>query len=104
MDVQSQQTYCIDFIIFKVLEYLTVLSMFEINVTSGERITVTCYFVLQLLAEEKAVSERNALERDNAEREARQNETKVRTAISSEREFSPCFISLQLIVDSSLCM
>ncbi|XP_031573966.1 myosin-10-like [Actinia tenebrosa] len=31
----------------------------------------------QLLAEEKAVSERYSLERDNAEREARQNETKV---------------------------
>lgn len=37
-----------------------------------------CLFsVLQLLAEEKAVSEKNAMERDNAERDARQNETKV---------------------------
>lgn len=33
--------------------------------------------MLQLLAEEKAISERNAMERDNAERDARQNETKV---------------------------
>lgn len=31
----------------------------------------------QLLAEEKAISEKNAMERDNAERDARQNETKV---------------------------
>lgn len=34
-------------------------------------------FVPQLLAEEKAISEKNAVERDNAERDARQNETKV---------------------------
>lgn len=33
--------------------------------------------MLQSLAEEKAISERNAMERDNAERDARQNETKV---------------------------
>ena len=36
-----------------------------------------CVCVLQLLAEEKAISEKNAMERDNAERDARQNETKV---------------------------
>ncbi|KAL9957068.1 hypothetical protein ACROYT_G038658 [Oculina patagonica] len=37
----------------------------------------------QMLAEEKAISEKNAMERDNAERDARQNETKV---ISLTRE------------------
>ena len=40
-------------------------------------------FGLQLLAEEKAISEKNAMERDNAERDARQNETKVGTEISA---------------------
>lgn len=40
-------------------------------------------FGLQLLAEEKAISEKNAMERDNAERDARQNETKVSTEISA---------------------
>lgn len=42
-------------------------------------IIYVCGFVclLQLLAEEKAISEKNAMDRDNAERDARQNETKV---------------------------
>ncbi|KAJ7340172.1 Myosin-9 [Desmophyllum pertusum] len=39
----------------------------------------------QLLAEEKAISEKNAIDRDNAERDARQNETKV-ISLSHELE------------------
>lgn len=39
----------------------------------------------QLLAEEKAISEKNAMDRDNAERDARQNETKV-ISLSHELE------------------
>lgn len=47
---------------------------------------------MQLLAEEKAVSEKNAMERDNAERDARQNETKV--CVSSCPFSDQTFISL----------
>lgn len=43
--------------------------------------------MLQLLAEEKAISEKHAVERDNAERDARQNETKV-CVLSSRVRFS----------------
>ena len=48
-----------------------------------------CCFVclLQLLAEEKAISEKNAMDRDNAERDARQNETKVCFAVLIRRGF-----------------
>ena len=45
-----------------------------------------------MLAEEKAVSEKNAMERDNAERDARQNETKV--CVSSCPFSDQTFISL----------
>jgi len=46
------------------------------NLSLAEMLTMRV-FVSQLLAEEKAISEKNAVERDNAERDARQNETKV---------------------------
>lgn len=45
------------------------------------------FCLLQLLAEEKAISEKNAMDRDNAERDARQNETKVCFALLIRKRF-----------------
>ena len=54
----------------------------------NQLINHTCFVcVLQLLAEEKAISEKNAMERDNAERDARQNETKVTANFSTRHKY-----------------
>ena len=49
--------------------------------------SVVFFCLLQLPAEEKAISEKNAMDRDNAERDARQNGSKVCFALLIRRRF-----------------